>query len=564
MKSKYLVLFMSVVLIAFMLPFQSFAQAPDTLDVPFMIDNNPLGAINKFILGDTTVTGERNNINRVYRLGRGNIYMFDSRMDVYFPLNLIAEDDDPANPTSPPVLARGILADGSAPGVLVRVYKGDATFKNLYFMSIRPDQSPAGWTTAIQLQADSAKTFVDHCVFDGWTSSINKNCIRPSVTVTNCVFRNGIQPTSWFGGNGGFYSNTTPTDSVILVNNTFFNCGSYFFVPNREICNYVRIDHNTIFTNHVNIFYAPYVSNAFYSNNIFYGVTAMGQRQVEIDGGWFDWDGELSAIFSIDTIAADVATREGITEADRIVHVENNAYFWPQQMVDFWANADTLTAPQWINARTQAMLDDDANYPGLLVANNLNVDPGFNAAMMSQVDSVMKYVIKLRDGTQTDYRHYFYAGPGVPLFPPTWPLPEDLTYSNTDLMTAGSDGLPLGDLNWYPDKKAQWEALQVGVELEGNESLPVDFSLSQNFPNPFNPVTSIKFGLKKAEQVKLAVYNMLGQKVRTLVDKKQQAGYHTVSWNGLNDAGTKLSSGIYYYRLETDSFSATKKMLLLK
>ncbi len=563
MKSLLRFLLVSAALIVMTVPLQSFAQAPDTVDVPFMIDNNPLGAINKFILGDTTATGERNNINRVYRLGRGLIYFFDSKMNCRFPLTLIAEDEDPNNPTPPPVLARGILPDGSSPNHLIAAYD-DATFKNLYFIAIRPDQSPQGYGRAIELHGDSSRYVIENCVFDGWGSgAIRKFSNYPRIFIRDCYIRNEIHPTSWFGGNV-FLSNVTPTDTVVMVNNTFFNSGSYLFCPNREITNYALIEHNTVFTNHVNIFYAPYVSNAFYRNNILFGICAMGQRDIEIEGGWFDWKGEISAIVSLDTIPPDIASRVGITEADRIVQFQNNAYFWPQKIKDFWASADTLTPPLWINNRTQAMLDDDENYPGLLVEGNLNADPGFNDNVMAQIDSLLKYVKKIRSGTQTDYRHYYYAGPGVPLFPPTWPIPEDLTYSNAQLLTAGTDGLPLGDLNWYPDKKAEWEQMQTSVKFKGDEAQPTDFVLAQNYPNPFNPTTTINFTLKKDGRIKLVVYNMLGQKVKTLLDKKMVAGIYNTTWNGQDDRGNQMASGVYYYSLESNNFKTTRKMVLMK
>jgi hypothetical protein len=561
----------------FLLPIQTqlFAQAPDTVDVPFMIDNNPLGAINKFILGDTTATGERNNINRVYKCGRGMIYFFDSIMETHFPLTLIAEDDDPANPTAPPVLAPGILEDNTSPTGLIDAYD-NAIFKNLYFCAIRPDQVALNYNIAVRLYLENGRYVVNNCVFDGWGSgAIRQYGNFARVFITDCHVRNELHPSSWFGGNL-FISGAIPTDTVVIVNNTFFNCGSYLFCPNREVLNYGLVEHNTVFTNHVNLFYAPYVHNTFYKNNILYGLCAMGQRPTEISGGWFDWKGEISGVVSLDTIPTDIKTREGFTEADRTVHVVNNAYFWPQKMIDFWANSpydsagvtpvlpdeQKLTPPLWINDRTQAMLDDDAAYPNLVVENNLNVDPQFtDPTVMAMVDSLMKYCLKIRNFTQTDYRHYYYANGSDPLFPPAWPLPENLTYSNAALLTAGTDGFPLGDLNWYPDKKQEW---LTSVEFDEPGMTPAEFELSQNYPNPFNPTTMIKFNLKKSMHIKLTVYNMLGQKVKTLVDQKMLAGSHITTWNGQDDNGKILASGIYYYRLETESFKTTKKMVLMK
>jgi len=91
------------------------------------------------------------------------------------------------------------------------------------------------------------------------------------------------------------------------------------------------------------------------------------------------------------------------------------------------------------------------------------------------------------------------------------------------------------------------------------ENLPQEFSLSQNYPNPFNPITYIKYALPRNYYVSLEVYNILGQKVATLVDAEQKAGYKTARW----DAGS-LSSGIYFYRLQAGDFVQTRKMVVLK
>jgi len=94
--------------------------------------------------------------------------------------------------------------------------------------------------------------------------------------------------------------------------------------------------------------------------------------------------------------------------------------------------------------------------------------------------------------------------------------------------------------------------------------IPTEFALSQNYPNPFNPTTSIKFSVAQDAKVNLVVYDMLGQRVRTLVDGVQEAGFYTVRWDGSNDFGSKVASGIYIYRLQAGSFVSTMKMNLMK
>ncbi|MDF1611784.1 FlgD immunoglobulin-like domain containing protein [Stygiobacter electus] len=94
--------------------------------------------------------------------------------------------------------------------------------------------------------------------------------------------------------------------------------------------------------------------------------------------------------------------------------------------------------------------------------------------------------------------------------------------------------------------------------------IPSEYTLSQNYPNPFNPTTTIKFSVAQDAKVSLVVYDMLGQKVRTLVDAQQEAGYYSVRWDGTNDFGSKVSSGIYIYRLQAGNFVQTMKMNLMK
>jgi len=102
----------------------------------------------------------------------------------------------------------------------------------------------------------------------------------------------------------------------------------------------------------------------------------------------------------------------------------------------------------------------------------------------------------------------------------------------------------------------------------GDIGIPDAFVLHQNFPNPFNPSTSIQFGLPEASNVRLTVHDLLGREVGVLLNGRRNAGVHEVTWNGLSSNGTGISSGVYVYRLEARSegktFVSMKKMLLMK
>ena len=93
---------------------------------------------------------------------------------------------------------------------------------------------------------------------------------------------------------------------------------------------------------------------------------------------------------------------------------------------------------------------------------------------------------------------------------------------------------------------------------------PEEFEVMQNYPNPFNPATEIQFTLPEVTHVKIAVYNILGQEVRVLVNEIIPGGYHTIQWDSRDNAGNMLSSGVYFYRMETEQYIRTHKMILLR
>lgn len=102
----------------------------------------------------------------------------------------------------------------------------------------------------------------------------------------------------------------------------------------------------------------------------------------------------------------------------------------------------------------------------------------------------------------------------------------------------------------------------VDVEREKKIEQPAHYALLNNFPNPFNPSTTISYQLPKPAHVKILIYNLMGQKIRALVNSKQAAGNYQIKWDGLTDGGFSAASGIYFYKLETENFVECKKMIL--
>jgi len=101
-------------------------------------------------------------------------------------------------------------------------------------------------------------------------------------------------------------------------------------------------------------------------------------------------------------------------------------------------------------------------------------------------------------------------------------------------------------------------------EDPADTTIPQAFHLNQNYPNPFNPTTTISYGLAEPSTVLLEMFNVLGQKIRTLVTAHQTAGTYSIQWDACTDDGLPVSSGIYIYRLQAGDFVQVRQMLLLK
>ncbi|HPG40718.1 MAG TPA: S8 family serine peptidase [bacterium] len=128
--------------------------------------------------------------------------------------------------------------------------------------------------------------------------------------------------------------------------------------------------------------------------------------------------------------------------------------------------------------------------------------------------------------------------------------------SNEDSNVA--DGIYIDDVYIFAD------TVLTGVENETGSALPKEYSLAQNYPNPFNPVTTIHYELPEDGKVSLEIYSILGERIATLVNREHRAGRYEVLWNGRNDSGAQVSSGVYFYKLKTRSFTDVKKMILIK
>ena len=272
-------------------------------------------------------------------------------------------------------------------------------------------------------------------------------------------------------------------------------------------------------------------------------------------------------------------TPDMLSEQNRVLEVDHNAYYYPDKLMNFITNwndtvkslvnvvfpggsadlLNTIAPPQWMNSYTKDILSTrlPQEAPNIKVddATTYDQDPQFNDAdAVNLVDSLIGKLDQILTNNITTSRWTYKL-----TYPPAWPLPEDLAYSNTSLQTASTGGFPLGDLNWFPTQKAEWENWVTDVKEDKSIASPTDYKLSQNYPNPFNPTTEIKFSIAKPGLVTLKVYDILGREVATLVNKELNTGNFSVTFNASN-----LASGTYIYHLTAGDVQISKKMVLLK
>jgi hypothetical protein len=145
---------------------------------------------------------------------------------------------------------------------------------------------------------------------------------------------------------------------------------------------------------------------------------------------------------------------------------------------------------------------------------------------------------------------------------------EEVTFSfydaSSDQILSISEILPFQNDGYGTlDNPYEFSILNTGIDAP-DVSVPKATALHANYPNPFNPTTTIKFDLATKSHVSLKVYDTMGRLIRTLSSETREPGYYSVQWHGLDDAGKPVQSGLYFYRLETDNYKSVKRMLLLK
>ncbi len=581
-----------------MIPISLFAQI-DTIVIP-SDPGGTEGNINRAIAADSMHLS-----SKVFLLDAQGYYILNGIVNIPQGqhLTIVGPPTGTTQATAPPMI---LLSSSITSWRYYFDCFGDITMKNVWLSYANTNGTQTGASLEIEddtLANQSGKGEIgefENVIFDyaKVNGSIEVRAAHFKGKFTNCYWRNNIDPHYKYYGralSAPFGSTTAHYDTVTFTNCTFANMGYVLMQESPVNSDLASFNHCTF----LNVMAYPIESAYYYklsvNNCIFVNTWMIGDR-TEGDLVRGSNGIPIGGVLNLDSIRtfrtvlnADTNYTFTFQDGDRHILLTHSSYYEEQWLTDFMA---TITIPDSMKSVPQPMMSNKtkAFFDTLVDGHKLTAfqymtrmhlygdtayndpiaDPGFILPPTNQTDIQIFLRGRWYDGTNQDWAYNVQQDlDGV------WPMNEDLSYTNPTLNTAAMGGYPLGDLyHWYPAQYTTWKA-QESVEndtirkwltdgiinsVEQNRlGIPMQYELGQNYPNPFNPTTQINYSVPQKGYVTLKVYNLLGQEVMTLFAGDRLAGNYTATL----DAHT-LTSGVYFYRLQSENTSMTKKLVFLK
>ena len=467
MKHRFFFMLLAVFTILLISSRLNFAQHEMVVNWDDGSGNIVQDALYNAVMGDTAADGSRLDMDRVYILKAGGYYWDNATISNDFPLRLVGEEPDA---TTPPATVQMVLdiVDGSAPGKMISC-SSDLTLKNLYIIG-SDEVGTQTYYQPIEVNAVGKRYVFDNCIFErsnfsmvAWAGGSDND-----IFITNCEYRNMIEapPTQQWAGRG--ISIWTDADTVVIENNTFFNVNFTAIQIENGAANYLRVNHNTVvnvgraLSSTTNVWWRE----AYFTNLLLVNVYWHGDAASELDPIYApnrDPRAYYTGMFPVITMPSRYGTNTGrrILFSHTAAFLDN--YFKTQY-------DDSIRVQPYINAVTDSFFNtySPANGGQMVISDTswLGAYPNFtsNPDDQTQIETMYNHITASRGyqyyGTGVQANTYFWglnSDPSIEWTVPVWPRPENFAYDDASLMTAGTDGLPLGDLNWFPNAKTDFE-----------------------------------------------------------------------------------------------------------
>jgi hypothetical protein len=514
MKSTWYFILFAFVVGAFFLPCQQVqAQSKIVGDTMYVDWQNPTthlpitNALRNAVAGDTNANGTRKNLNRVYLLLINGIYWEADRINnANFPLRVVGQPYNMSDANNYPaqIQLMDLRDDGTSADSRLITGQNDVTLKNLYLTGRTNSQGVQTAYQPMQIDGSGHRYVVDNCILEQSNFAlIAFTATRNVIYYTNNKFRNLIGSPSTQQWEGRGISIWADQDTVIVENNTFFNCEFTAFQLEGGSAKYLRINHNTFVNIGRQITVGSWFQSAYIANNLHINCWWHGEGWADMHGSGRDPRGVYSGLYSVGALPSVYGPNEG----RRIVIGKQYAYLDPK-FITFYKDTiqraffvDPVSKLDYLNIYTDHMNVGKTGKTDTVWLSSLPaglatyppsdptwLQPKYNVTGATMLDSMWRNITTLRAGL-SNATPYFYK-PTKLASDEVWPLPENFSYTDATLKTAGTDGLPIGDLNWFPAQLATFNANKTAyvAAIEGLAGSVVQFAVDSTTEAEFGTV----------------------------------------------------------------------------
>jgi len=468
----------------------------------------------------------KTNPNVIFELKRNHIYYLGRQIEHYdFKLHIRGEEGEGLLPE----IQASAKADGTFGLDYIKSFN-DMTLENLAVNGYLPDGGNQHWV--IELRGNGSKYVFNNVTFDGdRAAAICARADSLNIQIRNCSAGNMGYRTA-FGGNGRFIDfrpDLMYLDTLIIENSTTYNLSDRIIRNMNTHVNYLYIDHLTavnVLGRHGGIQLGD-AKNVTVKNSVFANVIMLGHTDAHTSEQTQPENPPKFSVITLDTIYA-----------DGNYVIENNNMYWDDEVISLWSQIDTVSQPDFVNPLLAQAVGAE------------NVDNMYFTETLTFEEMC---------SPQISYVALYYADPSAGTYPNSWcvggdggffPDQIDLSYAtSTQSYTAGEGGLPIGNLNYFPD-----------VQTSTDQLVLPDVSVNA-YPNPFSQNVNLNYYVQEKGLVNITIYDVSGRMVKELINTEQSAGEYNISWDVTNDNGVEIKDRVLIYRVKTSSYTRSGKLL---